>query len=393
MPSHSSDNSYLLLNLAAYVTWITIAAASWYDIADSRYPVLIVILLILFGINMVLMPYTQMRPRWFHFYLGLQSSLIPAIYLLEPKMTLIFLLFFILSAQTMLFLPLPTALVWITLFFGLTFLPNSLTCACLALNTLPYVGGYSFFGLFGGALRTATSARQRSDQLLAELQQAHQQLQHYAEQTRQFAAAEERNRLAREMHDSLGHRLTVAVVQLEGAQRLIPTHPERAAQMIGTMRAQLKEALAELRHTVSTLRTPTNTDENTAPLDEALTELVYTFREATGLTIHLQLPPQLPPLTPEQRLAFYRAAQEGLTNVQRHAAAHQAWITLTHDTQHITLTIRDDGQGLPLTIPDGRFGLQGLQERAAHLGGTLTLSAPPEGGTLILWQLPMNPVP
>lgn len=258
---------------------------------------------------------------------------------------------------------------------------------------MPYVGGYSFFGLFGGALRTATSARQRSDQLLAELQQAHQQLQHYAEQTRQFAAAEERNRLAREMHDSLGHRLTVAVVQLEGAQRLIPTHPERAAQMIGTMRAQLKEALAELRHTVSTLRTPTNTDENTAPLDEALTELVYTFREATGLTIHLQLPPQLPPLTPEQRLAFYRAAQEGLTNVQRHAATHQAWITLTHDTQHITLTIRDDGQGLPLTIPDGRFGLQGLQERAAHLGGTLTLSAPPEGGTLILWQLPMNPVP
>lgn len=107
MPSHSSDNSYLLLNLAAYVTWITIAAASWYDIADSRYPVLIVILLILFGINMVLMPYTQMRPRWFHFYLGLQSSLIPAIYLLEPKMTLIFLLFFILSAQTMLFLPSP----------------------------------------------------------------------------------------------------------------------------------------------------------------------------------------------------------------------------------------------------------------------------------------------
>ena len=87
-------------------------------------------------------------------------------------------------------------------------------------------------------------------------EQYSRQLQEYAGQIERLAVAEERNRLAREMHDMLGHRLTVAAVQLEGAQWLIHTAPERATHMVGTVRDQVREALGELRRTVATLRTP-----------------------------------------------------------------------------------------------------------------------------------------
>ena len=98
-------------------------------------------------------------------------------------------------------------------------------------------------GAFSQAWHQTEVARRRSESLLAELRAAQQQ-------ARDLAVVEERNRLAREVHDSVGHRLTVAVVQLEGAQRLIPTDPERAARMIGAMRDQMKEGLADLRRTV-----------------------------------------------------------------------------------------------------------------------------------------------
>lgn len=249
------------------------------------------------------------------------------------------------------------------------------------------IGGFSFFGTFGWALRQAEQARHRSQELLEELQLAHTQLQEYAAQAEQLAIAEERNRLAREMHDALGHRLTVAVVQLEGAQRLIPTSPERAANMVGTMREQLKEALTELRQTVATLRTPLTDD---LPLATAVTHLTHNFQESTGLQVHLHLPTTLPALPAPYRLALYRVAQESLTNIQRHAQATEVWLELQSHNGRLHLTICDNGQGFPTNQPNGRFGLLGLRERAEQLGGQFTWQNRSEGGAQITFLLPIG---
>jgi signal transduction histidine kinase len=191
------------------------------------------------------------------------------------------------------------------------------------------------------------------------------------------------------MHDALGHRLTVAVVQLEGAQRLIPTNPERSASMIEAMREQLKQALTELRQTVSALRSPGTTAALNGSLETAVSHLVQTFQEATGLTINLIMSEELPLMPEAHRLALYRAVQEALTNVQRHAKARQAWLILTADAAHVSLTVADDGQGLKGDVADGRFGLIGLRERAKQLGGSLTLGAAEEGGAKLTMQLPV----
>lgn len=388
-PTRGSNHNFWLLNLAAYLTVLTLVVTTWEIIIASPQTGVLLGLLAAFAALLAFYPLTENRLLWFHVYLAAQTTVLALIVLLEPDMDMVAILFFVLSAQTMLFLPLRLALVWIILFFVVTYTVKVWVCDCQALDVLTYLGGYTFFGAFGGALRSANEARQKSDHLLAELQEAHEQLQHFTKQAQHLAAAEERNRLAREMHDSLGHSLTVAVVQLEGAQRLIPTHPERAGQMIGTMREQLKEALAELRRTVAALRTPTETETIPTDLTNALVQMVKNFAVATGLSVDLQVEGGPADLTTEQRLALYRTAQEGLTNIQRHAAAHKVRLSLTSTDTTVSLSIQDDGQGLPATLPDGRFGLQGLRERAEQLGGSLTLSTHDTGGTLVLLELPL----
>ena len=248
------------------------------------------------------------------------------------------------------------------------------------------ITGYFFFALVGGLMREALLARERSESLAVELRAANEQLVALGLQTQQLAVLEERNRMARELHDSLGHRLTVAVVQLEGAQRLVPSDPERAGRIIGQMREQMKEALADLRRAVATLRTPLEDD---LPLARAITLLAQSFEEGTGVKVTLNLPEALPELPPAHRLALFRTAQESLTNAQRHGAATHVWLDLLVEARSITLTARDDGKGLAATSPDNGFGLVGMRERAAHLGGTIELDDNPDGGARVVLHLPL----
>ncbi|MBK8899619.1 MAG: sensor histidine kinase [Anaerolineaceae bacterium] len=387
-----SNYSFWLLNAAAYLTWLGILVTALPELAGAPNRTLVLVLFGLFFVGLSVYAFLEERPFQVHLYLLFQMAIAVGIAVQVPDRAAsgISTFLFILSAQAMLFLPLIPGLLWILVFIVVTWVAAFFAFDALHANDfVAILGGYLFFGTFGAGLRQANEARQRSQQLLAELQEAHEQLKAYTSQAQQLAVAEERNRLAREMHDALGHRLTVAVVQLEGAQRLIPSNPERSASMIEAMRAQLKQALAELRQTVSALRSPENTAVLPGSLATAVTHLAHTFQEATGLPVHLQLPDDVPLLPEAHRLALYRAAQESLTNVQRHANARQAWLDLSADDERVTLTVADDGQGFGSEVVDGRFGLIGLRERAKQLGGVLTLGAAEQGGAQLRLQLPI----
>jgi len=149
----------------------------------------------------------------------------------------------------------------------------------------------------------------------------------------------------------------------------------------------VRAALGELRQTVAALRTP---PEAELPLPKALARLADDFERATGLTVHRSLPLEVPPLAPALRLALYRAAQEALTNVQRHADARQVWLTLRLDDEAIVLQVDDDGRGLPPDAGERGLGLRGLRERATQLGGELRLESAPDGGTYLSLRLPLT---
>lgn len=329
-------------------------------------------------------------PAWqVHLYLGVQSALAAAAMLVSQAPTVMATLYFVLSAETMMLLPQRSGLAWIGAFGLITAVllvaregwPTGLLAAPM------YAGGYFFFGIFALSVAEADAARRKSQVLADELQAANTRLQEYAARIEELAVVEERGRLAREMHDTLGHRLTVAAVQLEGAQRLIAADPGRAAAMVGTVREQVREALAELRHTVTTLRTPLEAD---LALPSSLARLVATFEQATGLEVHQALPDGLPELPGPHRLAIYRAAQEALTNVQRHAQASQVWLVLDVQAGAVCLLVSDDGKGLTLSSGDAGYGLRGLRERAAQLGGELHVEPRRGGGTELSFRLPLE---
>jgi len=238
---------------------------------------------------------------------------------------------------------------------------------------------------FAVSLLQADRASLEAQRLLSELQAAHEQLQEYAAQVEELAVARERDRLSRDLHDTLGHRLTASIVQLEGAERLISAAPERASQMLNSVRLQLNEGLSEVRRTVGMLRTP----DADMSLPKALKQLVNDFELATQLAILVTVPDNLPPLSEAYRLALYRAAQEALTNVQRHAQASQAALTMELSAEMLTLRVKDNGIGLPDGAEQKGFGLRGMRERITQLGGSVDLHAGGTDGATVLIQLPI----
>ena len=188
------------------------------------------------------------------------------------------------------------------------------------------------------------------------------------------------------MHDTLGHRLTVSIVQLEGAGRLLERDTPRAGQMIQTVREQLMEGLAELRSTLASLRDSGLTGTS---LRKSLQTLVDEYAEATGLAVHLSIPENLLALDEARRMTIFRAAQEALTNAQRHAGASAVWLTIEQTSSAVTLWVEDDGGGMPAEELTPGIGLRGMQERAQQLGGSLTIDASPRGGVRLQLTVPL----
>lgn len=311
----------------------------------------------------------------------------------EPLSVVI--LFFVLSVHAMEALPTRNAYGWIVLFGLCTIgmLASIMDPAVFGvLNGLGALGGYFFLGFAANAQRRAERANDESQRLLNELQVAHRQLRQQAMQAEELAISRERNWLAREVHDTLGHRLTVAAVQLEGAQKLMPHDPDKAAGMIGTVHEQVLEGLNELRQTVAALRAPLEDDLS---LPKALARLVNHFEQATGIPTHLALPVHPIDLPTDHRQALYRTVQEALTNVQKHAQAQSVSVSLDQLVQStgrttLQVIVADDGVGMPDEASLQGFGLRGLQERADQLNGCLAVETSPEGGARVIMNLPMS---
>jgi len=236
------------------------------------------------------------------------------------------------------------------------------------------------------ALLRQARDRQRLQALYDELRAAHEQLQLLHRQAEEAAVNRERNRLAREIHDSVAHYLTVVNLQLEAVEKLGTDQPERAVREAKRARRLTVECLQEVRRSVGALRSATLEELSLAG---ALKKLASVFAENTGMDVQLDLEmPEDLSLPCDTRLALYRAAQEGLTNVQRHAHARSARVVLARENGHVELAVEDDGIGPGSSRGESGFGLTGLRERVELLGGQLGFGSAPEGGSRLSVRLP-----
>lgn len=228
-------------------------------------------------------------------------------------------------------------------------------------------------------------ARDHAQQLLHELEIAHAELAEHTERIEALTLAAERQRMARELHDTLAQGLAGLLLQLEAADsHLDAGRGERAQGIVQQAMARARATLAEARRAIDDLRA---TQLSAPDLAKAIRDEAAHFSDATGIPcdLDLALPDALPTALCEHAL---RAVAEGLTNVARHAQAQQVGVRAAEDGAWLTIEVRDDGAGFDPEAAlsrAGHYGLLGLRERARLAGGTLEIdSAPGEGARLIL---------
>ncbi len=226
---------------------------------------------------------------------------------------------------------------------------------------------------------------ERERQQHTELEAAHQRLRHHAATIEQLATSRERNRLARELHDTLAHSLSALSLQLEALRTLLAHDPATAQKVVDELAALARQGLQESRQAIQALRLDR---VQTLGLAGALRDELQAFQVRTGVQVSLRVSGQEADLTAEEAQTMYRIAEEALSNVERHAAAQNVTVHLACGTDRVDLVIRDDGVGFdPATVDPERYGLTGMRERAALVGATLAVHSRPGGGTEIWCSL------
>jgi signal transduction histidine kinase len=250
----------------------------------------------------------------------------------------------------------------------------------LVREQLPHV---TIFTLMGYIVTRMMTGQRQQRQKLAE---ANLQLAQHAETLEQLTISRERNRLARELHDTLAHTLSAVSVQLEAVDSAWEVQPDKARTLLGKSLAQTRSGLTETRRALHALRA--------SPLDDlGLALAVRTLAESTakrgGMKLELSIG-EIEALPPDVEQQVYRIAQEALMNVFKHSEAQRLRVALGKQNGELVLRIEDDGRGLAVerTQSNGHYGLRGMGERAEIIGATLDVAQAKPHGVVVQLRLP-----
>ncbi len=244
------------------------------------------------------------------------------------------------------------------------------------------------------ATMVTVQAAQRAELADAYWRQAadNERLQQYAATLEELSITRERNRLSRELHDTLAHSLSAVTVQIEAVRSLWDKQPQKAHDMLEKADATARTGLAEARRALQALRA--------SPLEDlglalALQELAQSAADRSGARLELRVPDALQGCYPNSvEQSVYRIAQETLENAVRHAAASTIGVELREAENELTLCVQDDGEGMDAGSLDeaseGGLGIRGMQERAALIGGRLEIDSAAGSGTRVTLAVPVE---
>lgn len=242
---------------------------------------------------------------------------------------------------------------------------------------------------FGGAWLLGRAARRR-DERNRTLRELSLQLERERDQRVRLAAAEERTRIARELHDVIAHGVGVMVVQAEAAEEILTTNPERAERALEQIQTSGRQALTELRHLLGVLRRDTDDQPiNPQPSIANLPTLVDQVTE-TGLEVKLTIQGEERPLSAGVELSVYRIVQEALTNVRKHAQATSATVEVQYGSYQVEIQVIDNGTTRGAESPPNGHGVIGMRERVASYGGIFK-AGPVADGFSVRAVLPTEP--
>ena len=309
--------------------------------------------------------------------------------LLPPRIDVWGILYFLLSAQAMIMFRQRIGFSWITVFAA-----AALSSTIYAqgwreglLSGAVYASGYYFFGAFVTATAHAEADRRRSQELLWELESANQQLREYAAQAEELAAAQERNRLARELHDSVTQTIFSMTLAAESSRILLKRDPKQVEPQLDRLNELARGALDEMRTLIHELHPAAVAEGGLIP---ALHKHVDSLKQRDGLVVELNIHSDAS-IGREQEEGLFRIVQESLNNVSKHAQVDKALVTLQQTNGRVVLAVEDQGVGFDVSaVPPGEehFGLTSIRERTEMLKGNLKVESSPGEGTRIMVDIP-----
>jgi signal transduction histidine kinase len=377
--------------IVSFVIWIAVSLRWVLEFIEQSHPYLWLLsaILAIYGILLGFQPFiTKGSPLRAHIYLGVQTALTIGAMLLYYELDFFALLFLPLGGQAMFMFPRKTAFVWIAIFgfaiiIGQTIQfgwPGGLSFTFL------YLAGLFFVASFSTLMMRANEARIQSDRLLDELQGAHRKLQEYAGQAEELATAKERNRLARELHDSVAQTLYGLTLQAEAASRQLNAgQTEEVADYLREIRESAQQTLQETRLLIFELRPPILESEGLA---SALRARLESVESRSGLKTQINLQ-ELGRLPGGIESGLYGISNEVLNNILKHAHASEIKISLKKKAGKIILEISDNGVGFDLDSAEGHgaLGLKGIRERAEQINGDFRIISG-ENGTQVNVEVP-----
>ncbi len=248
---------------------------------------------------------------------------------------------------------------------------------------------FSFIALFVLALvfvlllmNAVLSERESRDKLTA----ANEKLRKYALKIENQATLEERNRIAREIHDSLGHSLTALNLQLETANKLLNTNPEKAKDFLIRAKELGSQALKDVRESVSKMRSNPLQEQS---LETSIDILIKNFNHSTNINPNRQIN-IFYSIPRDISTAIYRIIQESLTNISKYAEATEVNLEITTAATKLYLIVEDNGKGFDVTQNTTGFGLQSMRDRTLALDGNFHIESLPGKGTKIMVDIPLS---
>jgi two-component system, NarL family, sensor histidine kinase YdfH len=379
-----------LLTLVATVMYVVVLMT----VPAVRQPLHLVAFTLLLAVQMSLhwllfkiVPHSS----WLNLYVIVQGGLFFAIALLSRSPNMIFPLFAGLLGEAVGSLGLNRqgilAALYYTLLLTVSFflIYDAVTSGWMVFATAAIVVSTVFYTVL---YKRQVDARARTQSLLLDLEAANRQLGEYATRVEELTTAAERQRMARELHDTLSQGLAGLILQLEAVEaHLTGSRPERALRIVQEAKNGARETLAESRQAIADLR-----QSGARDLGVAIHREIDHFTSSTSITCALEI--SLPEAVPDALVeTAIRVVSEGLTNIARHARARKVSLRLAGDEKELEIEINDDGVGFdPQAIEAGHYGLLGMRERVRLANGSLEVRSEPGKGTQLVIRFPLEVV-
>jgi signal transduction histidine kinase len=383
----------LIANTAFYLTFAAASARAIITLWDDKGLLFTVAMLCAYLVSLLIQSaLIEKNPNYLHVINFLQTTITLLLLLGVSYLDYFALLFIPICAQSVLNFPRKTAFYWIgaiVLLMEIALLVHFQFSESVGYAIIYPTAIFLFTGLCYLAME-AEEAQNRSEALLADLQVANHKLEAYAAQVEELAAVNERNRLARELHDSVTQVIFGLTLAAQAARILLDRDPSRVAAQLDHIQALAQNALAEMRALIQQMHTVSGSGDGLVP---GLRRLAAERKSAAGLEVMLNLHGERR-LPAKIEAELLRITQEALNNIVKHAHTQFAAVTLNlENAGRVSLCIEDHGVGFDPTktssLP-GHLGLTSMSERVQALGGNLLIDSKPGGGTRLLVELALE---